>query len=982
MGDYDLTRLGPTEFEHLAQALFLRCVGGAGRIFGAGPDAGREATTTCPVTWPAAVGGGSWSGYTVMQAKFRTRPRAVADNAGWLLTQVRQELRAWTQKDPETGLPKRPVKPDNLLFITNVALSAAPGGGVDAVHAEITRLREELGKELPLAECEVWHYEHVCRLLDDAASIRAAFAGLITPGDVFTEMHRVLTGQAADLGGVLRRHAAKELLAEQWVRLGQAGSKSNERLPLGRVAVDLTAERVVNGILVPVAAAAHVLEVGNARLRAGQLPSPAQHPASASTPELTPDLALRPAPHLVLVGGPGQGKTTLGQLVCQAYRVALLEDTSRLGAQVATALPVLREHLGAVGLPVPMLRRWPLRVELNKYAAELAGNEETSLLRYLASRISDRAEQTITAAQLRDWLGAWPWLLVLDGFDEVAAPRVRQVLVDRVSDFLIEAADVDADLLVVATTRPRGYAGEFDAATYEHLRLRDLTRAEALGYATRLAEVRHADDPDVRRHVLERITEAADEEITARLMHTPLQVTIMSLLLEGRPRVPHQRHGLFQAYYETIYTREIGKNSATARLLEEHQHTVDVLHERVGLLLQVQAESDERSEPVLRKEELRALAVSRLTAEEYTTAQAADLAGQIVTAALDRLVLIVPHNDSDVGFEVRSLQEYMAARALSTGPDSEVLARMRHLAPSASWRNTWLLAAGRIAATRGHLVDPLVHLLDELDASDELTMQLTLGADLATDLLDDGFAATSPRLGRLLLRQAVQALHRPLDGATISTADALQRISDDAGPSAERAITEAARQALAGDPPAKVTAAVMLRRWANRPGPLGALGRQRVPDLLSVLGPAHHTALAHHFVGFTTTAELPALNITGSLGDHLPTAPGHLSEGDTAAWQALLGQLHATQVGIVSGPHMASEVASLVTAVPHLRSPDLQVLTDVLTRPALVELLACTVHELDSTDWAVASALTTIARQWHQYRPVGHDVLTLTAYPA
>jgi hypothetical protein len=157
-----------------------------------------------------------------------------------------------------------------------------------------------------------------------------------------------------------------------------------------------------------------------------------------------------------------------------------------------------------------------------------------SLLRFLAERVSDRTPESVTASQLRSWLGAWPWLIVLDGLDEVAAPSVREDLVQYISDFLMDAADADADLMVVATTRPQGYAGEFSRAHYEHLELLPLNRSQGMRYARRFAAVRHAGDPDLEAQVVARLEEAAADPVTARLMRSPLQITIMAILLERR----------------------------------------------------------------------------------------------------------------------------------------------------------------------------------------------------------------------------------------------------------------------------------------------------------------------------------------------------------------------------------------------------------------------------------------------------------------
>lgn len=231
VADYDLARLGPQEFESLCQALAIKQFGPATRVFGMGRDGGRDAVNNGPVRVSESD---LWVGYTVIQVKFRARPRSPGDNAQWLQNEVRKELVEWAGEGRESL-----KKPKNILFMTNVTLSGIPGHGLDSLDAVV----EAHPLDPPLKHAEVWHYDHICRLLDDAADIRTRYAGFITPGDVLSELHRVLIGRASEMGDVIRRHAEKELLAEQWVRLGQAGSRTNHKLQLTQVAMDLPLER-------------------------------------------------------------------------------------------------------------------------------------------------------------------------------------------------------------------------------------------------------------------------------------------------------------------------------------------------------------------------------------------------------------------------------------------------------------------------------------------------------------------------------------------------------------------------------------------------------------------------------------------------------------------------------------------------------------------------------------------------------------------
>src|SRR5438876_9114508 len=85
---HDLTRLGEREFEALCRALAVRVLGDNVQVFGDGPDGGRELTWDGTVDHPGSSREAHWSGYGVLQAKFR-RQNAGTKDLEWLHGQLR-----------------------------------------------------------------------------------------------------------------------------------------------------------------------------------------------------------------------------------------------------------------------------------------------------------------------------------------------------------------------------------------------------------------------------------------------------------------------------------------------------------------------------------------------------------------------------------------------------------------------------------------------------------------------------------------------------------------------------------------------------------------------------------------------------------------------------------------------------------------------------------------------------------------------------
>ncbi|GAB2643622.1 hypothetical protein ABI214_12590 [Prescottella soli] len=753
---YDLTRLGSNRFEHLVQALALGHLGHGVDIFGTGPDGGREATFHGEVNME---GKGKWNGYGVIQAKYRDRLTTTAADQSWFFEQVTAELNAWIDRKKKRYLKK----PDYLVLVTNVPLtSVAYSGGLDRLERLFAHYRD-LTEKLPppdgrvlkigmpdFRDYAVWHAEYLARLLENNGEVRRSYADLVLPGDVLSRLYEQVTESDERLAHAWIGHVTRTLASDAKVELGESGDSTNSPMSLAEVAVDLPSS-LDSRHATPSPALRLVVD------RSDQILSPALKPAVRD--------------RMVILGGPGSGKSTLSRLLCQMYRVALVQEAAsgRVTQQIAERAGQIRDALDVAGLPSPTLHRLPVRVVLSTFADAVSRAKGLTLLQHVLDLINHRGSDPINVAEAKRLLTAWPLLLVLDGMDEVASADNRREVSTLIADFLNEMAALKADVFTVCTSRPIGFERDPDI-DYQELHLAPLASSDALHYASRLLGTRFADDPDRQEQTLDRLEAASRRTETARLMTSPLQVTILALLLEQRRQAPASRYSLFKSYYDVIYARECNKPAGLGDVLETYRPQFDQLHERCGLAIHARAERAGEAESILPVEELEAIAREILESEGHRASDRDELIQQILHLAQQRLVLLVPRMDG-VAFEVRSLAEFFAARCLMAGEDAAD--KLQLLVPSAHWRHTWLLAAGYIFAERRTLRDAVLSRLVAADHSNSVNRLVMPGAVLAIDALEDGFAANTPRFEEELVVNALRLVTGPIGSHITRLADAL-----------------------------------------------------------------------------------------------------------------------------------------------------------------------------------------------------------------
>ncbi len=565
------------------------------------------------------------------------------------------------------------------------------------------------------------------------------------------------------------------MLSDQYANLEQAGHSTEDRIPLARVFVDLptfdeyridppkqedTPEKMIPGFI------AHILETSSEKLSSEPLTDSVHQ-------EYTEQSSLPKRGRYVLIGGPGQGKTTIGQFICQLFRTAILrKKNSNFSHEVLNALKMIDTQCCDTDIQLPLVPRFPFRIVLNDFASRLASKDINSVLSYMIDRIRKLTDREISTDDLRRWLAEYPWIIILDGLDEVPASSNRSDVLREISNFWIDVTDSNADILVVATTRPQGYNEDFSPKLYQHKWLAPLSVVRALHYAQRLTEIRYGKDPDRKEKILTRLDRASNHQETARLMSSPLQVTIMATLVDRMGQPPQERWNLFKEYYNVIYQREVERNIPTADVLRTHKPDIDAIHNHVGLLLQIESDRSGRTDVRLEFDRFAKLVEARLRDEEHEGDELKKLKKRIIDAATHRLVFLVGLKDNEIGFEIRSLQEFMVAEALMEGGDGIVRERLRKIAPVVNWRNVFLFAAGKCFAERQRLRDTIHTVCSELNEEDDELLQTTLaGSQLAMDLLEDGPAVGQPKYAKMLTRLAMRLLDLPPAGCHIRIAD-------------------------------------------------------------------------------------------------------------------------------------------------------------------------------------------------------------------
>ncbi len=264
----------------------------------------------------------------------------------------------------------------------------------------------------------------------------------------------------------------------------------------------------------------------------------------------------------------------------------------------------------------------------------------------------------------------------------------------------------------------------------------------------------------------------------------------MAFLVDQFGRPPEERWDLFHQYYELICRREIERDIATSLVIRELKPRIDSVHRLVGLLLQSESERSGGTRSRLTLSEFRKIVSAVLTSEGFHGTRLEKALTDIELAAADRLVFLVGLEEGEVGFEVRSLQEFMAGEALLEANDLLAEKRLTQIAGSDTWANVFLFAAGKCFKERQYFRSTIVHICNKLndDPADHGSRMMLLGSRLALSVLQEGSARRSPIFAIQLTRIALRLIDSPSgrrfapDLAAVCSADTVHVYREVLGP--------------------------------------------------------------------------------------------------------------------------------------------------------------------------------------------------------
>ncbi|MGG6195372.1 NACHT domain-containing protein [Pantoea allii] len=672
---YDLTQLDAHSFEHLVNFLSLKVLGKGVTGFAAGPDGGRDGFLHGKASYPSPLE--CWEGTWFLQSKYH-KPHLSKNPQKWLIEQVEKEI-------SEFEVGNRTNRPNNWIIATNIEPSGShKTGAFDRIKSIVSNFDSNIN-------VDIWGGRKILDFLHENPEAASAYGHFLTPGHVITELYKSLKDKKNDIQSVIDHLIVSQFHELSYTKLEQAGSMADNRPKLYELFKDLPFQIIDDDSIYfimdsLVCAASNVQKVSIWNEFGDGWHSWAKNPRRSRV--------------ILLKGGPGQGKSTAGQYFAQIQRAAhiLSENGPKVSPQIKEIARDFQRKASEHGF-WPAIPRIPLFIELKDFANWYINKnayDSKNIIAYICYKINKKTYQNITAEMLHEALGLSSWFVNFDGLDEVPND-VKDEVANEIISFTNELIPrLDADVLVLCTTRPQGYSGQFDDLYSANVTLTPLPEEIALECAS--AVVRFNRSGDESEQYIAILKSAMESDQVRELMTTPLQSHIMAVVVRDGGRPPEKRWELFNNFYSVMKKRESLKDfqgTRIAALLREQDQLLKSIHDRLGVCLHAKAEIGSGAEATLNREEFQDLA--RQTVMMQFDSDIDITVDTLMEATTERLVFVnTPESSNSVRFDIRQLQEFFAAEFIySAVENDELQKRIEIIGSDAHWREVvhFLLSA-------------------------------------------------------------------------------------------------------------------------------------------------------------------------------------------------------------------------------------------------------------------------------------------------
>ncbi|MCA0307880.1 MAG: hypothetical protein LCH87_11085 [Actinobacteria bacterium] len=515
----------------------------------------------------------------------------------------------------------------------------------------------------------------------------------------------------------------------------------------------------------------------------------------------------------VIVGGPGQGKTTLLQYLCQYHRARLLgkpEAYSPLAAGLTSVSECVRTP---IRIELPKYAEWRRRWRQSNHGSRPGSRKPskahvTTIERYILELVAERSGMQFAHKALTDVLAARPLLLALDGLDEVADLTEREEIASEIRDTRARLESLGRDTVVLVATRP-GRVGRpiWREPEFSPLFLEKLTTPLRILYLERWAKSARL-KPDQIDALKETFVASMALGHVAELAGNPMQLAILLHLMQRRAVLPERRTDLYARYIDVFWDRESEHALVATKkdlVLPFHKLLAWHIHSRIEL---------QQSDGTISRSDLKDL----LTGYLVPRGQSAEVIDEIFTSVTGRVLCLVARDvDSDeFQFEVQPLREYFAAEHIhdmspNNSNQNSRQATLSVLIRRPYWSNVMRFFAGEFSPGE---TPSIVYLLRELRDDPRFGVH-PIGKTAAKLLLDDRVFAGQ-------MRQVIEDAAELVvggTGPTLSTDGLLQGDSSSAqlspGAGAEQAVEILSRRLAKWNAEDDRTSIVLLLRQLN-----------------------------------------------------------------------------------------------------------------------------------------------------------------------